>query len=122
MAWIKNLAIKPDKGYGVLSDDLILTTYLDFMFAPSIKIDDVLYRDPVYDNTIREFSTDQIKTSKFGFRAGLEGKFNRELGWAYGAELGSRPTVGGKGFFVLIKISLPVYSTNLDYGREAFGK
>lgn len=122
MAWIKNLAIKPDKGYGILSDDLILTTYLDIMVAPSILIDDIQYRDPLNNNQLRKFSTENIKTKKWGFRAGIEGKFNRELGWAYGAEVGARPTVSGRGFFAMVRISLPVYSTNLDHGREAFGK
>lgn len=122
MAWIKNLAIKPDKGYSILSDDLILTTFLDIMVAPSIRIDDIQYRDPLNNNQIRKFSTDKVKTSSFGFRGGIEGKFNREFSWAYGAELGVRPTVSGRGFFAMIRISLPVYSTNLDYGREAFGK
>ncbi len=121
MGWIKNLAVKPDKGFGILSDDLILNTFLDIMIAPSIVIDDVQYRDPA-NNKIRTFSTDKIKTSAFGFRTGIEGKFNRELSWAYGAELGMRPTVSGRGFFAMIRISLPVYSTNLNHGREAFGK
>ncbi|MDF9795279.1 hypothetical protein OKW21_000542 [Catalinimonas alkaloidigena] len=121
MSWIKNMAIKPDKGYGVLSDDLLLTTFLDFMFAPSITIEDIQYRDPV-SGDMRTFSTQELETKKVGFRLGIEGKYNRELSWAYGAEIGARPTVNGKGFFALIKISLPVYSTNLDYGREAFGK
>ncbi|WKN32200.1 hypothetical protein PZB74_02375 [Porifericola rhodea] len=122
MSWIKNLAIKPDKGYGVLSDDLLLTTFLDIMFAPSIKVEDIKYRDPNNNNDIRTFSTENVETSKIGFRLGIEGKYNRELSWAYGAEIGSRPSVKGQGFFALIKVSLPVYSTNLDYGREAFGK
>lgn len=122
MAWIKNLAIKPDKGYGILSDDLMLTTFADIMIAPSIMIDDIQYRDPMSPQQTRKFSVQEIQTRKVGFRMGLEGKFNRELGWAYGAEVGSRPTVKGKGFYVMIRVSLPVYSTNLDYGREAFGK
>ncbi|MFP4091873.1 MAG: hypothetical protein ACLFUB_16635 [Cyclobacteriaceae bacterium] len=122
MSWIKNLAIKPDKGYGILSDDLILTTFLDVMYAPSIIIDDIMMRDTNNPAIMREFSTAELQTRALGFRLGLEGKYNRELGWAYGAEIGSRPSVSGRGFFALVKISLPVYSTNLDYGREAFGK
>lgn len=112
MAWIKNLAVTLDKGHDVLSDDLILTAFLDLMVAPSLQLDDIQYRDPLVNNQIREFSTDKIKMSHVGFRTGLEGKFNRKLGWAYGAELGVRPTVSGRGFFALIRISLPVYSTN----------
>jgi hypothetical protein len=58
----------------------------------------------------------------FGFRMGLEGKYNRDLGWAYGIETGIRPGISGKGFYATFKISFPVYSTNLEYEREAFGK
>ncbi len=122
MGWIKNLAIKPDKGYGVLSDDLILTAFADLIIAPSMMIDDIQYRNPLPPQQIRKFSAQEIQTRKIGFRLGLEGKFNRELGWAYGAEVGSRPSVKGKGFYTMIRISLPVYSTNLDHSREAFGK
>ena len=39
-----------------------------------------------------------------------------------GAEAGIRPGVKGQGFFAMLKISLPVYSTSLNYRREAFGK
>jgi len=122
MSWIKNMAIKPDKGFGVLSDDLMLTTFMDIMFAPSIVVDDIMYQDPMMGNSMRSFSTVNIQTTSLGFRLGVEGKYNREFGWAYGAEIGSRPSVSGRGFFALLKISLPVYSTNLDYSREAFGK
>ena len=122
MSWFKNLAIKPDKGYGTLSDDLLLTTFADIMYAPSMTIDDILYRDPLDPAVLHSFSTQGIQRQPLGFRLGIEGKHNRELGWAYSAEVGSRPSVSGAGFLVLIKVSLPVYSTNLDYGREAFGK
>ena len=122
MSWFRNMAIKPDKGYAILSDNHMLTTFADFMLAPSIVIDDVLYRDPTMGNTLRKFSTDAIETKSWGFRLGVEGKNNRTIGWAYGAEVGARPGVKGKGFFAMVKISLPVYSTNLNYRREAFGK
>lgn len=122
MSWIKNLAVKPDKGYDILFDDLMLTTFLDIMIAPSIIIDDIHYRDPLDKTLVRTFSAENIQTSSFGFRTGIEGKFNRDFGWAYGAELGVRPTVSGRGFFALLRISLPVIGTNMDDGREAFGK
>ena len=122
MSWFKNMAVKPDKGYAVLSNNHMVTLFTDFMLAPSIVIDDVLYRDKNLGNTLRTFSTEQIETKSWGFRLGAEGKNNRMLGWAYGAEVGARPGVKGKGFFAVLKISLPVYSTNLDYTREAFGK
>ena len=122
MSWFKNMAVKPDKGFAILSNNHMLTTFADIMIAPSIVIDDVLYRDPSLGNTLRRFSTDEVKTKPWGFRLGAEGKNNRTLGWAYGVEVGARPGVKRKGFFAMFKVSLPVYSTNLNYRREAFGK
>lgn len=115
MSWIKNFAIKPDKGYGVLVNDLIFTTYLDFIFAPSVAVEDI-FMDGIW------YSSDPIETTNFGVRAGMDGKFNRELGWGYGAELGFRPSVKTRGFYALVKISFPIYSTNMEHGKEAFGK
>lgn len=122
MSWIKNMAIKPDKGYGVLVDDFILNTYLDFLLAPSLSLDDVQYRDPSANDNIHRYSADVVETKIWGFRLGLDGKYNRELGWAYGAEIGARPGVKGRGFYALLKISLPVFSTDMNHSREAFGK
>ena len=122
MSWIKNMAIKPDKGYGVLSDDQILTAYFDVLVLPAISIDEIEYKDPSLDFARRVFSADPVKTNMFGFRLGLEGKYNRDLGWAYGIETGIRPGISGRGFFATFKVSFPVYSTNLEYEREAFGK
>jgi hypothetical protein len=115
MSWIKNFAIKPDKGYGVLTNDLMFTTFFDIMIAPSVRVSDVVFNNVVY-------SSDPIKTNWIGMRAGIDGKFNREFGWAYGAEIGYRPSVRGRGFFALVKLSFPVFSTNLDHRKEAFGK
>lgn len=122
MSWFRNMAIKPDKGYAILSSNTLLTTFADFMFAPSVVLEDVRYRDPAQGNAVRTFRTDQIATKGWGYRLGIEGKTNRTIGWAYGAEVGSRPGVKGKGFFAVIKVSLPVYSTSLNSRREAFGK
>ena len=122
MSWFRNMAIKPDKGYSVLSNNHMFTAFADFMLAPSIVIEDVLYRDRAMGNTVRRFSTEQIATKSWGFRLGAEGKNNRTLGWAYGVEVGARPGVKGRGFFAMLKISLPVYGTNLNYTRESFGK
>ena len=115
MSWIKNFAIKPDRSYGTLGNDLIFTTYLDFIFAPAVTVSNVFVAG-------QEYSTDNIEISKIGFRAGLDGKFNRELSWAYGAELGFRPGIKSTGFYALLKLSFPVFSTNMDHSKEAFGK
>ena len=119
MSWIRNVAVSFDKfEEGV--DDLIFTTYLDILFSPMIGLDDVVYTDG--NGVTRTYSVSPVKTKTFGFRAGIDGRFNRTLSWAYGAELGYRPSIEGRGFFAMIKISFPIYGTNLDYKVEAFGK
>ncbi len=120
MSWIRNVAVSFDK-YEEGVDDGMLTAYLDIMFSPALKLDPISFTDP--NTTVRmDYSADAIKTNPIGFRLGLDGKFNRTLSWGYGGELGYRPTVKGKGFFALLKISLPLYGTNLDYKVESFGK
>lgn len=114
MTWIRNVAVDFDK-FEEGIDDLILNAYVDILFSPLLTVDDVVYNDVTY-------STAAIKTQNFGFRAGIEGKFNRTLSWAYGGEVGYRPTISGSGFFAVLKISFPVYGTNLDYKVESFGK
>jgi hypothetical protein len=124
MSWIRNVAVSFDK-FEEGIDDLMLTTYLDILFSPTIDVDDVVYtdRDPnTDDDQTRIYSVSPIKTQTFGFRAGVDGRFNRTLSWAYGAEFGYRPSIEGRGMYVLLKISFPVYGTNLDYKVESFGK
>ncbi len=115
MSWIRNIAVDFDNNYQEGVDDLILTAFFDLMVAPSVGLDDLVYQGVTYGN-------DPLEISKFGFRAGIEGKFNRQLSWAYAGEIGVRPGVKERGFYALIKISFPVFSTNLDYSVEAFGK
>ncbi|MEM7551042.1 MAG: hypothetical protein AAF363_15265 [Bacteroidota bacterium] len=126
---IKNFAVKPDKTFGTLVNDLIFTTYLDLIFAPTVDLDDVEIRadfdnDGIPDDAgeILTYNLDEISTSSIGFRAGMEGKFNREWSWAYNAEVGVRPGVSSRGFYFLLKLSFPVYSTQLKNTQEAFGK
>jgi hypothetical protein len=124
LAWIKNVAVSFDK-FEEGIDDLMFTTYLDILISPSIKLDDIVYtdRDPnTPEEGTRTYSVSPIKTKSFGFRAGVEGKFNRTLSWSYGGEIGYRPGIEGRTFFALLKISFPVYGTNLDYKVESFGK
>lgn len=121
MSWIKNVAVDFDNKYQPGVDDLILKTYVDILVAPAVSVEDIIYTNPATGVT-GTFSSDPIKTNKVGFRLGVDGKFNRTFSWSYGGELGYRPTVKGRGLFALIKISFPVYSTNLKYSVEAFGK
>lgn len=115
MSWIKNIAVDFDNKYQEGVDDLIFTVFLDLLVAPAISVDDLSYQGTT-------FSSEAMDTSIIGFRAGMEGRFNRTWGWAYGGEVGMRPGVSGRGFYALIKISFPVFSTNLDYSVEAFGR
>ncbi len=114
MSWFRNVAVSFDK-YDEAVDDGLLTVFFDVMFAPALKVDPVNYQG-------LEYSTDVLKTKSFGFRAGVDGKFNRTLSWSYGGEFGYRPSFQGQGFFMMFKIAFPVYGTNLDYKVESFGK
>ena len=128
ITWIRNVAVNFDK-FEEGIDDLILTAYFDILVAPSIKLDDIYYtgsneKNPGNPDVVGTniYKVSPIKTQSFGFRAGLEGKFNRTWGWSYGGEVGYRPGIQGQGFYALIKIAFPVFSTNLDYKVESFGK
>jgi hypothetical protein len=114
ITWIRNAAFNFDKYEGGV-DDLILTTYVDLLIAPRVALDDIVYRGTPYDIS-------PLSTKKIGFRAGIEGKFNRKLSWAYGGEIGYRPGIDGRMFYALVKISFPVFGTNLDYKVESFEK
>lgn len=126
MSWIRNVAVNFDK-FEEGIDDGMLTTYFDILIAPSLKIDDVVYTQKdvngVRDiSTTATYSVGPVKTKTIGFRAGIDGRFNRQLGWSYGGEVGYRPTFEKAGFYALIKIAFPVFGTNLDYKVESFGK
>lgn len=126
MTWIKNVAVNFDK-FEEGIDDLIFTAYADIMFAPMLSVDDIVYTQkndeglPIAGTTAN-YSADPISLKKFGFRVGMDGRFNRQFSWAYGAELGYRPSLEGRMFYALLKISFPVFGTNLDYKVESFGK
>ena len=115
MVLIKNVAVQPDKIYGTLVNDLIFTTFFDINFTPMVTVDDI------FIDGIR-YSAEPIQKSVLGFRAGFDGKFNRKFSWAYGGEIGYRPGLKESGFFVLAKVSFPVFSTQLRYQVESFGK
>ena len=114
IAWFRNVAVSFDK-YEEGLDDGMLTLFFDVIFAPGLSLDPVTYLG-------EEYSTSAIKTTSFGARAGIDGKFNRTFGWSYGGEVGIRPSISGQGFYAMFKISFPVFGTNLDYKVESFGK
>ncbi|MCF6360822.1 MAG: hypothetical protein L3J29_08690 [Cyclobacteriaceae bacterium] len=112
MSWFKNFAVDFESRWEPNGDDLLMTTYVDVLYSPSITIDDLL----IGGETV---SLEDIKQSPLGFRAGLKGKFNRKLGWGYGVETGLRPGVQESGFFFAFKLSFPIYGTKLEQTVEA---
>ncbi|MDH4089129.1 MAG: hypothetical protein OEV24_01610 [Cyclobacteriaceae bacterium] len=124
MSWIKNVAVSFDKFEGGV-DDLMLTVYVDALISPAIQLDDIVYVDgnPSSPNAgTHTYDTSPLKTKTLGFRAGIDGRFNRMLSWSYGGEIGYRPSLGGRTLYAMFKISFPVFGTNLDYKVESFGK
>jgi hypothetical protein len=119
--WMKNFAAKPDKTYEELVDDHIFSTFLDLFILPIVKVEDFLYKPEGAAQFFR-YNGAQINTFMFGGRIGIDGHFNRTLGWGYGAEIGVRPGLEKRGFYGLIKITFPMYGTKLDYKVEAFGR
>jgi hypothetical protein len=114
MTWIKNIAVNFDQYDGGV-DDGIITLYADILYSPYLKVEDIKYEDVSYNPGI-------LKLKSFGFRAGLDGKFNRKLSWGYGGEFGYRPSVAKMGFFAVIKIAIPLYGTNLENKVVAVSK
>lgn len=126
MAWIRNIAVEFDE-YESGVDDQLFTVFADFIYAPSLNLEDIVYSEKNAQgtrdvSTTATYSVSPIRLNNIGFRVGMDGRFNRTLSWAYGAEIGYRPGIEGRSFFALFKISLPVYSTNLDNTVESFGK
>ena len=120
ISWFRNVAVSFDK-FDEGLDDSMLTLFFDLQYAPYLKMDPVTYTDP-NTNIKEDYSTSALKMSPFGFRAGIDGKFNRQLSWAYGGEMGLRPSLQGRTFYFMFKITFPIFGTNLDYKVESFGK
>ena len=106
MSWFRNFSVDFEREYDPGGDDLLLTTYLDLIIAPSVTIEDIIYNSEIYPSS-------PLSVTKFGIRGGIKGKFNRQLSWGYGAEMGFRPAVKGQSFYLLLKLGFPLYGTNL---------
>lgn len=123
LTWMKNFAAKPDKTYEELVDDHVFTTFIDLFIFPVVTVEDFFYNPtPDASSVFYQYDGSQINTFMFGGRLGIDGHFNRTLGWGYGAELGVRPGLEKRGFYGMIKIIFPLYGTKLDYKVEAFGR
>ena len=120
MSWIRNIAIAFDN-YEEGVDDLMFTAFVDIIYAPALSVDDIVYTS-TSTGTTRTYSVSPVKLQSFGARAGIDGKFNRTFSWAYGAEVGYRPSIEGRSFYALLKISFPIFGSTLDYKVESFEK
>lgn len=106
MSWFRNFSVEFEDEYDPGGDDYLFTAFFDILVAPSVKIEDIVYGGETY-------STSNVDVSNLGFRLGAKGKYNRKLSWGYGAEIGYRPSAKKQGFFLTLKMSFPLYSTNL---------
>ena len=102
---IRNVAVEFNHFENTL-DDGILVLYADLMYSPALKIDPVLYLNTPYP-------VNKVSFSSLGFRAGLDGKFNRHFGWGFGAEAGVRPGPTKQGFFANVKVTVPMFGSFL---------
>lgn len=124
MAWIRNVAINFDN-YEEGVDDLMFTVFFDLIYAPTVTIDDVVYTSTDTGSGVtatRTYSVDPVKMQSFGARAGIDGRFNRTFSWAYGGEIGYRPSIEGRTFYALVKITFPVFGSMLENKVESFQK
>jgi hypothetical protein len=110
---IRNVVVKPKK-YDIAVHDVIMTTYADLIYSPSITIDDIQQASIMY-------STAPVKKNPFGFRLGFEGMYNREFSWSYGAEVGVRPSIQGRSMYINVKVGF-AFASRLDQKRQAYQK
>lgn len=97
---IKNYSVLFD-GYETAINDEIITFYGDLLFANKITLQDAFV-------DINTYNLEKIELRKIGFRAGIDFKTNRKVGWGYSAEIGIRPAPKQQAGFFLLKLSLPV--------------
>ena len=101
--WIKNYAVEFNERWEPTGNDLIITPYLDLLLAASVKLQDVFLPREI-------ISTDSIDLLNVGFRGGLNVRFNRKLSWGYGVETGIRPGIKNMGFYLMVRMSFPIYA------------
>ncbi len=102
-AWIRNYAVEFSERWDPSGSDQILTAYFDILYAPSINLSDVTLNGET-------ISTANIEELVLGFRGGVNVKFNRKLSWGYGVEAGINPGIKNRGFFLVFKMSFPLYA------------
>lgn len=112
-AWIHNFAIEFAERWDPTGEDMIVTPYLDFLFAPSVKLDDMTLPEG-------NVSVAPIEYLKVGARAGVDVKYNRKLSWGYGFETGFKPGLKTKGFYLAFRMSFPLFATESEEVQQVF--
>ncbi|MBC8110074.1 MAG: hypothetical protein H7Y04_03345 [Verrucomicrobia bacterium] len=110
LARIRNVAIKPQK-YDPHANDMIFTAYADVLIAPFTTLDAIKQEQAVYD-------VSAIKGKNLGFRAGIEGMYNRAFAWGWGGEIGYRPSLQGRSFYINARVSF-TFATSFDQKRTS---
>ncbi len=116
---IRNVVVKPNK-YNVSTNDLIFSAYADILYAPFVKTEDIFVdypETPVHEEDFH--STSPLKTRKLGFRLGIEGMYNREFSWSYGAEIGFRPSIQTRGFYANVRVGF-AFASKMQQKRQAY--
>ena len=114
-SWIRNYAVEFSERWDPSGDDQLITPYFDIMFAPSINLSDVT----IDGETVSTADIDQLS---LGFRGGVNVKFNRKLSWGYGVEAGIKPGIKKRGFFLVFKMSFPLYAKKLGTKETSTGE
>lgn len=114
----RNIVINAD-GYGRKKNSMWQEFYLDVMFAPAPTIADVSYGEHTFDVTGNHESA--LQTSNLGWRFGYRSmSVKRAINWGWNCEMGSRPGLQGKGFYLVWGVSLPVVGIKVPYlGKQA---
>jgi hypothetical protein len=103
---LKNLRINAD-GYGNCANSTFMDFYIDVLFAPLPNISDVSYDGVTYN--VSEGGINTIETSNLGFRCGYRYQFaKRFLNLGVESELGVRPGMKGKGYYLNFGVMLPL--------------
>ncbi|MDJ1466268.1 hypothetical protein QNI19_21210 [Cytophagaceae bacterium DM2B3-1] len=119
---IRNVVVKPKK-YDVATNDLIFSAYADIIYAPFVQVEDVAFQykkvetSQILYNEL--YPVSNVKLKHLGFRLGMEGLFNRELSWTYGAELGFRPSLQSRGFYANIHVGF-AFASKMQQKRQAY--
>ena len=120
---IRNAVVKPKK-YDVTSNDMVFSAYADILYAPLVQVEDVSFRNRdsetgAFLGAPYAYSTGDVPVRRLGFRLGMEGMFNREFAWTYGAEVGMRPSLQTRGFYANVRVGFS-FASKMQQKRQAY--